>query len=660
MKIPFFSKKEQKEFYLGIFLKEDQGVLMTFLKESGRLELVDREKFPYTNGWENLTDDVDEALYKLEKNLEVEIKKTIVFVYSHLVDEKIGDIKPVYLQKIKQLVKGLELQAMGYVECFEAISFYLEKNEQISLTAILIEVDKTQLGIFVYKGGKIDSKKILSRTDDIIADLNEGFEGLKKKTILPARIILYDSGNLDDTATKILSHRWSSEYFVQIPKVDILSEDEVINGLMDIFGEQIKNQTQVKKEDNREREKRETLGFFLNEDVGEKPIVEEKKENKFKGALDRLMTFLPKKNPINFSGKIFPIIGVLIIIISFFINEYFFHRAELTVYLPTQKLEKTTKIEINYRLASASADFSETINTTGKQEVGDKARGQVTIYNSNLSSAETLAQKTLIVSPNNLKFVLESEVKIASATGDASSSQPATAKVSVVAEGIGEEYNLTANTKFTIEGKSKNLLAKNETALSGGSKKQIQTVAKKDQENLKETILNKAKKEIPSIKVSSAEIAASSLSRVDFSKTDFSKELGEESNKLSLKATVAATHFLYDKNSFIDKALVLLKPEVKKEYQLEKENISYTVNKIDKKDNQLIVNAKIKAKAVIKVSSTEIKKSVLGKNQSKLKEILKSQYKIDGYNLIIKEPLPLLKNYLPFFLQNISLKNSSL
>ena len=65
MKIPFFSKKEQKEFYLGIFLKEDQGVLMTFLKESGKLELVDREKFTYTNGWENLTDDVDEALYKL-------------------------------------------------------------------------------------------------------------------------------------------------------------------------------------------------------------------------------------------------------------------------------------------------------------------------------------------------------------------------------------------------------------------------------------------------------------------------------------------------------------------------------------------------------------------------------------------------------------------
>src|SRR3989339_1005052 len=147
MKIPFFSKKEQKEFYLGIFLKEDQGVLMTFLKESSRLELVDREKFVYTNSWENLTDDVDEALYKLEKNLELEIKKTIIFVYSHLVDTKIGDIKPVYLQKIKQLTKALDLKPMGYIECFEAISFYLQKEDKISLNAILIELDKTQIGI---------------------------------------------------------------------------------------------------------------------------------------------------------------------------------------------------------------------------------------------------------------------------------------------------------------------------------------------------------------------------------------------------------------------------------------------------------------------------------------------------------------------------------
>src|SRR3989339_1485930 len=266
MKIPFFSGKARKEFYLGIFLKEDQGIAMVFLMENGRLELVDREKFAYSNGWESLTNDVDEALYKLEKNLEIEIKKTIIFVYSHLVDEKIGDIKSVYLQKIKQLTKALDLKPMGYIQCLEAIIFYLQNEEENSLNAILIEIDKTQVGIFTYAGGKIESKKILGRTDEIIADLTEGFEEIKKKSILPARIILYDSNNLDDTATKILSHRWSSDFFVQIPKVDILSEDEVINGLMNIFGEQIKNEASsyVKTTEDRSKDdKKENFGFIL-------------------------------------------------------------------------------------------------------------------------------------------------------------------------------------------------------------------------------------------------------------------------------------------------------------------------------------------------------------------------------------------------------------
>ena len=87
------------------------------------------------------------------------------------------------------------------------------------------------------------------------------------------------------------------------------------------------------------------------------------------------------------------IIGVLIIALGLFINEYFFHPSSVNGLFTNPNIRKNTQLDIDYRLASASADFSETINTTGKQEVGDKARGQVTIYNSNLSSRETLSPK---------------------------------------------------------------------------------------------------------------------------------------------------------------------------------------------------------------------------------------------------------------------------
>lgn len=646
---------------------------MIFLKENGRLELVDKEKFNYANGWENLTDDVDEALYKLEKNLEVEIKKTIIFVYSHLVDEKIGDIKPVYLQKIKQLTKALDLEPMGYIECFEAISFYLQKEDQISLTAILIEIDKTQVGVFTYKGGKIDSKRIFNRTDDIIADLTEGFEQIKKKSILPARIILYDSNNLDDTATRILSHRWSSDFFIQIPKVDILSEDEVINGLMNIFGEQIKNETPTSAFVKTSADKGENFGFMINEDIGEKTFFQEKNtppktnwKNKIKESAGKLLAVFRMKNSpgkfkINFSGKIFMAIGILIIAFGLFANEYFFHKAELTIYLPTQNLEKNVKLESDYRTSSSSANFSESANTTGRQDVGDKARGSVTVHN--FDDREKVFAKGSVLQASKLEFLLDADVKVASSslTSDGSAKLPGKNNGAVTAAQIGPEGNLSKGQRFTFNGLSSGTyFAVNDSAFSGGSKKQIQTVSKKDQEDLKTSIVNKAKKEIPSIKVLPDEAVAASLSETDFNKTVFSKEVGEESSKLTLQATVDTTQYLYNKKLFIDKVLVLLKPEVKSDYNLEKENVTYTINKINKQGGFLNIDAKVKAKAVIKISSDEIKKSLLGKNESKIKEILKSQYKIDGYNLNISEPLPFLKNYLPFFLKNIILKNSSL
>jgi hypothetical protein len=678
MKIPFFSNKAHKEFYLGIFLKENQGIVMVFLKENGRLELVDREKFSYTNSWENLTNDVDEALYKLEKNLDLEIKKTIIFVYSHLVDEKIGDIKSVYLQKIKQLIKALDLQPMGYIECFEAIGFYLQKEDKISLNALLIEIDETQIGIFSYKGGKLDSKKVLGRTDDIIADLTEGFEEIKKTSLLPARIILYDSGNLDDTATKILSHRWGGDFFVQIPKVDILSDDEVINGLMDIFGEQIKNESPAEASPfgqptgDKSEDKEENFGFLINEDIGEKTVYPVKNIlpktnflNKFKELSNNFFAIFSVKNRSNFkvnlSGKIFMIVGILIIAFGLFANEYFFHKAQLTVYLPTQNMERSVKIELDYRASSSSANFSETANTTGKQDIGDKARGTVTIHN--FDDKEKIFAKGSVLQTAKLEFILDSEVKVASSslTADGSAKLPGKNTGTVTAAQIGPEGNLPKSQRFTFDGLSlTTYFAVNESAFSGGSKKQIQTVSKKDQEDLKTIIINKAKKEIPSIKVLTNEAVASSISEVDLSKIIFSKEVGEESSKLTLQATVDTTQYLYDKNLFINKILVLLKPELKNDYNIEKENILYTVNKIEKEDKLLTIDAEVKAKAVIKISTDGIKKSILGKDKSKIKEILKSQYKIDGYNLDISEPLPILKNFLPFFLKNIILENSSL
>jgi hypothetical protein len=285
----------------------------------------------------------------------------------------------------------------------------------------------------------------------------------------------------------------------------------------------------------------------------------------------------------------------------------------------------------------------------------------VTIHN--FDDKEKIFPKGTVLQTANLSFVLDTDVKVASSTltADGSAKLPGKNNGTVTASQIGIESNISKSQRFSIEGLSTaTFFAVNDSAFSGGSKKQIQTVSKKDQENLKASIIDKAKNQIPSIKISSDETIASSLSETDFNKMIFSNEIGEESSKLTLQAKVNTTQYLYNKKLFIDKILILLKPEINKDYSLKKENIIYTINKISKNDKFLTIDTKIKAKAIINILPDEIKKSVLGKNESKINEILKNRFKIDGYNISIDEPLPILKNYLPFFVKNINLKNSSL
>ena len=273
MKIPFFNLKKTLETknYLALFIKEEEGVVIVLNHKNGRMIIREIERFHYSNGWEHIIQDIDEVLFRLEQKLNITLDQTIFFVYSHFIDERIHDIKKPYLQKIKEIVKNLELHALGYIECSEAILQYLEKKEEMPLTAILVELDRTNVGIFVYKGGKIGYRKILSRTDDLVDDLLKGFENLKGKFLLPARLILYNSKDLDDESTKIVTFRWSEDYFIQLPRVKILKEEETVESLVNTFGEQITREGE--KVAVFVPEKKEVFGFVIGEDIEAKEEV---------------------------------------------------------------------------------------------------------------------------------------------------------------------------------------------------------------------------------------------------------------------------------------------------------------------------------------------------------------------------------------------------
>ncbi|GIW64981.1 MAG: hypothetical protein KatS3mg092_0914 [Patescibacteria group bacterium] len=125
----FFKKnKDNDNHYLGLFLKEQRGSIFLMKKKDNEIFVIDQINFNYTNGWENLINDIDENLYQLEEKHKVTLSKTIFFLYSHFIDDVTKNIKEPYLKKIKNIAKNLELEALGYIECYEAVSLYLEKK----------------------------------------------------------------------------------------------------------------------------------------------------------------------------------------------------------------------------------------------------------------------------------------------------------------------------------------------------------------------------------------------------------------------------------------------------------------------------------------------------------------------------------------------------
>ncbi|MEK7070399.1 MAG: hypothetical protein AAB966_01195, partial [Patescibacteria group bacterium] len=186
--IPFFKSKKESA-YLGIHLSDKEGLLFYITPFNGSMRITEEERFNYSNGWDNLTDDIDEVLFRLEEKRKAKSPDTVIFfLNSQYIDHHLGEIKKTYTLKIKEIVKKLDFTALGYIECREAVAEYLKEKEQGLLNGIVIEFDHSSFTVFTYINGKLIFSDSLSRTDDFIADMNPCIDRIKRLSNLPSKM----------------------------------------------------------------------------------------------------------------------------------------------------------------------------------------------------------------------------------------------------------------------------------------------------------------------------------------------------------------------------------------------------------------------------------------------------------------------------------------
>ncbi|MFH1186821.1 MAG: baseplate J/gp47 family protein [Candidatus Levyibacteriota bacterium] len=368
--------------------------------------------------------------------------------------------------------------------------------------------------------------------------------------------------------------------------------------------------------------------------------------------------------PIIRGNKILLIPGIVIILLIVFFIYYLFALRANIILSVDPKIEETkqsatfstsssTDVEKNLisgEFVTISEEGSTTITTSGKKEIGEAAKGKITLY-SRFTKETTIKSGIVISAPNDLEFTVDDSIKIASASADASA-EPTTATILVTAKKIGKEYNLPAGTKFSVEDLSTgDIIGKNDDPLSGGNKKEVTVVSEEDitraEQDLIKELENKAKDELNN-RIATDKILLPVFADASVSKADFSKDVDDESDKLTITGTVDYQALSYKKDDLVSFAKLLLKSKIPEGLTITEDNINVEVKDSKKKgDDEISANLNIKAALLPKIDQEKMVKEVAGKSVSDAEKMFKDLPQVTNITTSLFPRLPFIPKYLP-------------
>lgn len=374
-------------------------------------------------------------------------------------------------------------------------------------------------------------------------------------------------------------------------------------------------------------------------------------------------------------GK-FGIIGltILILLAGSIICYHLFLKAVVTIEITpqfseqskdvlfsTSKPTNTSENIIQGEFATISEEGSVSTPATGKKDVGTAAKGSVTIFNS-LSQNKTLAEGTIITSSNGLKFTLDSTITIkavASHSADETVS-PEKLTANVTAYQLGKESNLPSGTKFSVESyDTSDIVAKNDSPFSGGTKKEVTVISKADVSKLEQDLVknleSKAKEDLQN-KIGVNKILLSSFISSSLGQETFNAKVGSEADQLTLNASVEYQGLIYNKEDVVNYFKTFLSKNISSNQEIDFNNIKITALDIKiAKNNDVNTKLNIKALLLPKIDEKSIIKQLKGKSFKESEDFLYKNPQVE--NVIIKSSpnFPLLPKNLPIMEKNITI-----
>lgn len=488
----------------------------------------------------------------------------------------------------------------------------------------------------------------IQQTDNVIDVINK----IKKITDLNIELIIPEESVILENGLNLKLIQYEADKVEK--SVEFVTQDEIGNALIaSLTGK--------------------SAEAYIPEDMNDyqHSLETEKRENIFQKIhipKIKLPSFISARR-----GIVFPAIIILAVISSFIFYGSTAPRAIAKIKISSQPLARSVTVRVK---ADTSTDVQNKIlkgtilttnievgaekDTTGTKTVGEKAEGEIKIYNK--TSSEIKLEKgdrvTYEGKSTDLKYTLKGDVDVPpSSPSDpldpASPLIPGEASVDIIATDIGESYNIDDGKSLRFSDYEKSELeGKTKEDIAGGKSEEVKIVTQEDIDALVSTVtgeaVQKAEESIKS-KLGSTQKLISGSTEIETISDNFSAKVGDDAAKISLNKSVSAKALIYfenDLNSFIDKYVEDVVPE---NFVLSSQDKEIKAEVLGKSTNSVLSSAEadiqvtLKAFVVPDIKEEEVKNRLKGKTYKEAQEVIGSIKNVNSYEFSITPAVPFFK-----------------
>lgn len=594
-----------------------------------------------------------------------------------------GKIFPQNLKLLESLCHSLKLKPLGFISNDEAFIESVNKNDSFPPSFILVHLGKKEFSLSLVYLGEVKKRLSQPIVDEFSPeDLENSLLSLQLDSALPPRILIF--GNLGPSIIDDLkNYSWvgkkNVETFLHLPDVTAFEPSELFSLYSQTVSSQIRNDSRENKleapsipldesenviEDNiPEVIEAETFSSEIEvspEELGFSENIEPS-ESKAKAKISLPAFAFPalKLPHLNFNlWLLFPLaLSPLLILIP-----YFLIKAEIIINFNPIEINKVFDLTLDSTANSVSStllpvdkktleiNFSESISTTGQKETGDKAKGEITIFNK-ADKIQNISKGTIIIDNSGKKYELLTSVQVPASSFNLGSGTitMGQTKANAIASDIGSEFNLNKDSLLNFKDDS-NLLAKVNESFTGGTRRQIQVVGADDKNKLTKTVESSLESQI-SQKINSDNTYQDLLKEtlfIDKKQLIFSREIGEEAQTLEVKAnlTISLLQINSQKKDNIIKTL-LAGDQNFLQSVVSPSDFSFSFKAAKNTSQKSTGKLSIIGKTLPKVDASRLRTLLAGKDLSKAERIIDSQPHVYGRNIKIIPKLFSFLNRMP-------------